>query len=314
MIFNVKVYGLSRVYMIKNTSEKEAVEMVDSRSYSCDRQASSVQPDSTSLSGALFLQESRENRVFSFFSQGAEQTPQAPSVTGDGRTSVSGENTGMQEEGFPSLYPDLSNPIEPLHQEICRQVRAEVPKVCAEQGLLDSLPASCLNRASSFLTPHREAGLKGVGKTVRFVDEAQNPRALASIQVFERYNHYEMDDEETQNLILSQLVPQQPLPSYAEQDADFSFLGEDDECPVGESPDEALPCALYEAFSTENREAEKVVCAKESSVSCMETEDEGSWFPAGSMSMWYREHEDTFNPPDFSDSPASAEDRTRKKG
>ena len=34
----------------------------------------------------------------------------------------------------------------------------------------------------------------------------------------------------------------------------------------------------------------------------------------GSVSMWYREHEDVFNSPVFSDPPASAEDRTRKKG
>ena len=33
----------------------------------------------------------------------------------------------------------------------------------------------------------------------------------------------------------------------------------------------------------------------------------------GSVSMWYREHEDSFFSPDFSDSPARAQGRTIKK-
>ena len=196
-------------------------------------------------------------------------------------------------------------------------------------------PAVVKERDGHGVSGHSEVSPDKI-KKVMFADESRQGLSLESVIFFEPYNHQEID-KESEKLGLSRSTTFSSLVRLPEraQAEDFLESAQDNKIQgfssrpkrahqetqqyarpgLGVFEEEAFVTPLAQILAAKSLDFDPFSAEP---VHDTDTRTDTDTAPLtgvmGSVSMWYREHEDVFNPPDFLDSPASAEDRTKKKG
>ncbi len=170
-------------------------------------------------------------------------------------------------------------------------------------------------------------------KKVRFADESKQGLGLASVIFFEPYNHKEiaLESEKLGLRRSTTLSSLSILPEAARLEDSLEFVQGDSDQGFSSRPKRAHQEMQQHTKSglrghegclvrpiARRLATQSIDFGSFSAEPVYDTATDTDTAPCagvmGSVSMWYREHEDVFNSPYFSDSPASAEDRTRKKG